>query len=453
MKKSLELSPQGLQRIAALQDEYFTFEINCNEYRVNKSLAVYISPKISQMLKCDPTVDRLNIDLIDDSNLFDYVIALMSGEKVILNDKNSKFLYNISEIFENKELTESILKLTIDNNELNLDNAFYRLNQKLNFQINCDDEIEYISSHLYEIQVKDLKAIPPDTLLRIFNHDKLKVDNEAMLFCMVKYLIEINGDEYKILLSTIMVEHLEIEQINEFLELCDDFKMSMNVNEFTSNQNFNIWKNICQRMLLNNKVIKNNTDSINNRYVDQPTVILNDRSESVHLYTDEQHFRGIINELTRQVGGNVHQNKVIEITASSYHSSSPFQIADFNWNSTFWSANQPESWIKFDFLEMSVKLSGYTLKTTSGGGQGYYHMKSWIVEGSKDGIDWIEIDRQEENDDLNSSAAIKTYECQNQEEDYRFLRVKMIGPNHGNSNYLVLTNIEFFGSLFTFNSN
>jgi hypothetical protein len=79
-------------------------------------------------------------------------------------------------------------------------------------------------------------------------------------------------------------------------------------------------------------------------------------------------------------------------------------------------------------------------------GPNSYHLKNWVIEGSIDGTSWSELDRRENNTDLNNSYAVKTFNvCK--VDTFRMIRLRQIGPNHGNNNYLIFTAFDLFGLL------
>jgi hypothetical protein len=94
---------------------------------------------------------------------------------------------------------------------------------------------------------------------------------------------------------------------------------------------------------------------------------------------------------------------------------------------------------------MQIRPTHYSIRTCSAGPNSY-HLKNWVIEGSVDGNLWLEIDRRENNTDLNSSFAIKTFQiCK--VDTFRMIRLRQIGLNHQNNNYLIFTSFELFGSL------
>jgi hypothetical protein len=80
-------------------------------------------------------------------------------------------------------------------------------------------------------------------------------------------------------------------------------------------------------------------------------------------------------------------------------------------------------------------------------GPNLVHLKNWVIEGSIDGRSWSEIDRQENNNtDLNGPYAVKTF-CVSKVDTFRMIRLRQIGLNHRNDNYIVLTAFELFGAV------
>jgi hypothetical protein len=157
---------------------------------------------------------------------------------------------------------------------------------------------------------------------------------------------------------------------------------------------------------------------------------------------------GIISYLTKKHGGNVHEKGIVTITSKSVYSDGDPKwalknVADLTSETSdraFLSKGEPGQWVCWDFREMRVRPTHYTIRTFS--------LKSWVVEGSLDGESWTEIDQQTNNQDFKdgtataSFAVSKTGEC-------RFIRLTETGKTHppfpGDS--LLLCAVEFFGTL------
>jgi hypothetical protein len=176
---------------------------------------------------------------------------------------------------------------------------------------------------------------------------------------------------------------------------------------------------------------------------------LNDRL-AIHKLSFEPSspLSGIINHLTSRFGGNVHDCGVVDITANRSYIDNPGHaaknVANLGTNSDFHSRNESNQWICFDFKAMKIRPTHYSIRTF-GPGPNNYHLKNWVIEGSTDGESWVEIDRQENNTDLNGSFAIMVFNICTVD-TFRMIRLRQIGLDHHGDNCLIFTAFELFGS-------
>ena len=110
------------------------------------------------------------------------------------------------------------------------------------------------------------------------------------------------------------------------------------------------------------------------------------------------------------------------------------------------SDNNPGNWLEFDFKKYKVKITGYSLKTNNGPPNQQYHLKNWVIEGSQDGSEWIEIDKQENNNDLNGSNYSHYYPISDSNEEFQYVRIKSTGENHYNYQLLQFQNLNFWSN-------
>jgi hypothetical protein len=180
---------------------------------------------------------------------------------------------------------------------------------------------------------------------------------------------------------------------------------------------------------------------------------------------------GIIAQLTRECGGNVHDRSVVDVTSGSFeketHGANPHSgaykndpnyaaknAADLETISCFGSASRDKkediphtrnNWICYDFKKRRIMPTHYTIRT-NWGSPGYSHLKSWLVETSTDGKNWREVAREEDNDQLNGSRFIATFPVAGAGK-CRFIRLVNIGRNHSGSDCLSISAWEIFGNL------
>jgi hypothetical protein len=80
------------------------------------------------------------------------------------------------------------------------------------------------------------------------------------------------------------------------------------------------------------------------------------------------------------------------------------------------------------------------------GQTGSFNLKSWVVETSLDGTNWIEIDCKQNNSQLDDRNVTVRFEVSRSEE-CGFLRLVNIGRNHSGNDALVISALEIFGTL------
>jgi hypothetical protein len=154
---------------------------------------------------------------------------------------------------------------------------------------------------------------------------------------------------------------------------------------------------------------------------------------------------GILWYLTKKRGGHVHEKGIVTITSKSVWANSPTKLAkntaDFTYNWFFMSRDEPGQWICWDFGEMRIRPTHYTMTAQ--------YPKSWIVEGSVDGSNWTEIDRQTDTNCFNEGHPITMSFTIAIPADCRFIRLSQTDKNHDGTDCLGwLYLVEFFGTLF-----
>jgi hypothetical protein len=66
------------------------------------------------------------------------------------------------------------------------------------------------------------------------------------------------------------------------------------------------------------------------------------------------------------------------------------------------------NWVCYDFKKRRIVPTHYAIRTGENG-PGFSHMKSWLIETSKDGKSWREVAREEDNKRLNSRPFTGTF--------------------------------------------
>jgi hypothetical protein len=140
---------------------------------------------------------------------------------------------------------------------------------------------------------------------------------------------------------------------------------------------------------------------------------------------------------------------IVSITASSIYDPQSYplrHVADFANQSCFATKNEANSWICYDFKDMQIKVTHYSIRTRRD--YSNHHLRSWTLEGSKDGLKWVKIDDRQNDTSLNSTGAISAFSISKSfEAEFRMIRLRQTGKNSSGYNYLVVNAIEFFGVL------
>jgi hypothetical protein len=150
---------------------------------------------------------------------------------------------------------------------------------------------------------------------------------------------------------------------------------------------------------------------------------------------------GIIAYLMHKYGGNVYDGGIVQITSKSVGDPCypPNRLADSR-PSRFVSKNEPGQWLSWDFGEMRVFPTHYTINCPCG-------PKSWIVEASLDGRNWTEIDRKTNDQSLKDFRGNQASFAVVNAAHFRFIRLTQTDKRHGGDDVLLLSRVDFFGTL------
>jgi hypothetical protein len=157
---------------------------------------------------------------------------------------------------------------------------------------------------------------------------------------------------------------------------------------------------------------------------------------------------GLMKFLGRLCGGNPHDRGIISATGTPYDGEACCQArnaTEVETDSCFFSKNDANQWLSYDFKDMRVAVTHYLLRS-HGDGVGGRHVRSWVVEGSDDGNGWRELDRRENVDLLNGANRSHVSVIPSIVES-RFIRFRSIGPNWLGDHHLVLRVFEVSGGV------
>ena len=400
----------------------FSFIVNGKVYQTNSFVATILSPNITNMFERNMNAIYYEINTKYEGD-FNRIIEYGEMKKIDINEEEKQYFINIlKQLGNNSEFLRFSKELQED---ISYENVMQRIQTKKELGLDPKEEIEFISINFHDFHMKNPEAISTcdaDIMERIISNDKLKLDNEEELFDIILKLY-IKSKEYSILFSYVIFLNISIQSIREF-------NQNFDINDI----NKSIWENICCR--LEQDISPESMEEYKNLHQE----LLYKR------YTGKKYEQNIIQYLSAQCNGNVHNKKIVYITSSS-QGGVIGNIVEKNDHNCFVSKDVPNSWIQFDFNDKKVLLDSYTLKSRDYGKNGS-HLKSWILEVSNDGQNFTEIDRHTDCDLLNGFLKTATFNV-SYSTPQRFVRLKQIDRNWAGFWQIVINQIEFSGFLYT----
>ena len=400
--------------------------------RVYAALAEFLSPKVAQARRSDISCNAYTFDS-DCSDLFDVlerlVSILSSGQS--LKVANSEFLPLLRLCYElgNTEFIYQLISM-IDIDSLSLKQRLCLLQAQVAIGAESSSHIltlrNIVASNFYKIPQDTLNNLDFETAHLILSSGSLKLKDENSLYDFISVRAE-KDERFKSLFEFVCFKYLTAKYIRYFAR-------HENVCDF---MNCNIWSRIRSRLALNPEPARNprSVEIPGTQFVCEKNKILD----------------GIIANLTKKCGGNVHTMGLVTVTASSFSNSNweeylPQYVAYVD-TTDFWSSeDEQDPWICYDFKDRRVAPTSYTLASGEDP-HGGRHLKSWVLEVSN-GVGWEELDRRGNNSDLNGkwmSHNFKISKPPNQ--GYRFIRVRMTGKAHNQKHVMELCGFELFGTL------
>jgi hypothetical protein len=159
-------------------------------------------------------------------------------------------------------------------------------------------------------------------------------------------------------------------------------------------------------------------------------------------------LKGIIHHLTLECGGNVADRGIVSITAdrpcNDRRYNAAKNIADLEANSYFHCANAENMSVCYDFKNMKVVLTDYSIRSRYD--TDVPNLKSWVIALSNTGDDWTEADWRENRDDLCPRNVVRSFSV-SRPSTGRYVRLRQIGPNNSGHFRTLISGFELFGAL------
>jgi hypothetical protein len=411
MSVSISPSARGLKNVNIDEsDRQFAFIIGSNRQECPYFLAEFISSRVSNLRRIDPTINEISIS-VDYECFSSFLKSVESGESHSISEVDRSKYLDIFCQLQNAELCEFVKM------ELSIETVIDLI--EINCRIECDSstELEFIASHFHEFEdpFSKLKSLDISMIEKIVRSQQLHVKSEDSLYDFICAGLKNNPDFFN-LFEHIRFDYLSTAKICDFCEMVCDFFDRFNIS---------IFKNLRKRLII-----------------------------PIDPLTSGWHCeKGIIRFLTTKCCGNVHDKSEIVIEFSSMHPSSEWQnwksVVDLDgkdYHSVFHSDNRPNSWLSYDFKSKRVYPTKYYIRSRN---YNAHHMRSWVLEGSnnRDNDKWIELDRRDNIGELSRANGEVTFPISHGDW-FRWIRVRQTGKTCSNNDYLVISAFEIFGFIY-----
>jgi hypothetical protein len=389
----------------------FSFVVGGERYQCSSAMADFLAPRVSELCGSDATVAELALDVDDPDNFFAQFLKLGDGEEIEVGmSKRPLFDASCQQLW-NSELYERLL----DADEGSLDQLLSQIDALVGQHCDCSRELDFVAGHFHEIEDLhgSLSKFEPALIYEIISRPSLKLVTQDSLFQFLIERTRANPTFFR-LFDSVRLEWVSGSMIIDLLSVIEDL-------ELWDELDLGIWKSVERRF----------------------TVVGN---EGTFAFSSDEALNGIIAHLTRHCGGNVHQEGVVAITASSHMGGNkPHNVADLTANSRYLSldAQGPNQWVCYDFKDARVRVTHYSIRTFSGPG---CFPREWVVDASTDGKSWTEVDRRPQNTDLNVPGVTKGIPVTRSLEA-RMIRLRGTGTNHKGGNALEIAAFELFGAI------
>lgn len=430
-KGKIQLKTSSVLRIPLQSYEKFTFIVNGQFYETSRIIAELLSQKICQIHQSDPTINEYVINT-QHKGQFSNFLKLTNFEEQEISEDEFQFIYEIISQLGNESLA---IIMPNEPNEITNDNIISILQRFTKYkQISSkrDDAINYLSSHFFELneeQKEEIMKIDFELIEKVLNNEKLQINDEDQLLRFINSLY-LKDKKYSNLYCYIIFSNVSAESMKEFVEIYD-------INDIN---NF-IWKSITERLT---KEIKNNNNLCQKRYKVEHKSKEEEKKRMKFSYQKGNCFNGILNHLRNKSNGKI-ENEVNITSLSARDNDVPLNVTIFEDDSKyFYSKDEKNQWLCFDFKDRSVILSGYIIKSDNSS----YHPKNWIIEGSNNQSEWETIDEQKNFLGLEKRHVICEFMIPNpKSKSFRYIRLRQTGKTWGNHDFLVIGSMELYGTL------
>ena len=428
---SIKLLTHSITRVPLCNYECnFTFIVNKKRFETNKFIADLISPTISKKHHIDPTFNEFVIDTHSKGN-FENVLNLITFEEKEIKEENE--IDFISEIFD--QIGAENVSIYKEIKEINISNAISKIQQHQNLQNfssqNYTNEIEYIVEHFYDMtdnEEEQFVTLPLNVIEQIVSNKNLQLQTEDQLLRIINHLYQ-QDHQYSKLYDYVYFSNVGKTTLEEFFTIFD-------IDDLDISTWISLSRRLTSEKSINTKTTRYHRKNQNSQFT---------RNRQI-LYTD-QNLDGIFSYFTKH-------SKIddeVSISFSSRVTGDPKQLLQIESKTNdFYTKCEENQWICFEFTKSRIVPLNYSIRSVNDS-PGKMHPRSWVIEGSTDKKKWTKIDEQSDCNFLNGRNLVHTFSIQKKNEDedseFKFIRMRQIGPNWYNNDHLNICSFEFYGIL------
>ena len=414
-------------------DSTFSFICSDNVCVVHPFFAEFLSPRIARIRRCDLCCESYTFQP-SQSDLFtaltNIVSILRTGNTIHVDKSNFLNLFRLAHELQNQELFMALLEM-VDIESMDLDDALLLLQAGIEIGLYFEEKFvklrDMAASLFYQIRIDVLAGLTFDVIEALVTSPRLVLADEDSLYDIIRFKAHDNT-MFAGLFSLVALEYVSMSRIADFVSFVKD-RLDWEVNP-------QIWGGICHRLVHNPR----HTKPAPSRYLPEL------------LYKSSEPLNGIIAFLSQRCKGNVHDQGVVEITASGVFRNpfgmqyEPKNAADLDSRDHFCSTDLNGSWICYNFKDTPIVPSSYSIMS-AGFPAGSNHPVSWVFEGSEDGSSWVTLDERNTSV-LDRPLVIQNFSISGAPRiPFKSLRLRQTGWNSSGKNCLAISCLEIFGKM------
>ncbi|OHS96147.1 hypothetical protein TRFO_37682 [Tritrichomonas foetus] len=409
--------PQNINQIN-LNNYENDFSLIINKYIIQtpRIVADLFSKKIENFHYLDSSIEsyKIQTDSPDSREVCKFIESYLTFKVYNIQKLKSSDIKILLTIVDDLQCSGEILDVIYSKHQMfskyiNINNVIDRIifKQSLSKEMKfIEEEISFLASHFYEIDEKVLLNSNFDLYHYVFTHEDIKLKDEGSLLHLIIELTKINP-KFNYLFGYVNFSALKESEIAEFLTYFDYTQLT-----------HEIWSSICRKLLPNHKHISNKVSFPVSESISNGGIL-----KYISVY--KRPLRNSVN-----------------LFASSLSTGNLYSLFDDSKDSIFCTGNIENSSIKIVFKNMKVRPTYYSI---SSGPNNF--LRNWILEYSKDKINWIELDKHENDSSLCHRYISQSFDI-SEPVQAQIFRLRQTGKNSNLDNILCLSKFELYGSIF-----